>query len=72
MSFKKALTVSSMIMLFDSMPRSFSRRDRFIVLVMRLTLRILVVCHWFKKSHSVIRIISAGKATRRESAQYGR
>ena len=40
--------------------------DRFILVGRSYQLRILVVCHCFRRSASVIRIISARKATRRE------
>ena len=40
--------------------------DRFILVGRSYQLRTLVVCHCFRRSASVIRIISARKATRRE------
>jgi len=46
--------------------------DRFIMLGLSFSLRALVVCHCFRKDDLVIRIISARKATRSESAVYGR
>jgi uncharacterized DUF497 family protein len=46
--------------------------DRFIMLGMSFTLRILVLCHCYKEIDSTIRIISARKATRHEATQYGR
>lgn len=45
--------------------------DRFILLGMSWSLRVLVVCHCYRESSSVIRIISARKATRSERAQHG-
>jgi len=45
--------------------------DRFIMLGMSLRLRLLVVCHCYRESNEVIRIISARKATKSESVQYG-
>ena len=45
--------------------------DRFILLGMSWSLRILVVCHCFRAAEGVIRIISARKATRPERSQYG-
>ena len=45
--------------------------DRFILLGMSWSLRVLVVCHCYRESSSVIRIISARKATKAERAQYG-
>ena len=45
--------------------------DRFILLGMSWSLRILVVCHCYRESSSIIRIISARKATKLERAIYG-
>ena len=46
--------------------------DRFIMLGISFKLRILIVCHCYKESDSVIRLISARKATRQEAKHYGR
>lgn len=46
--------------------------DRFILLGMSFRLRILVVCHCFRKSETVIRIISARKADKDEKIEYRR
>ncbi|MBW2701700.1 MAG: BrnT family toxin [Deltaproteobacteria bacterium] len=46
--------------------------DRFIMLGMSQRLRVLLVCHCFREEDSVIRIISARKATRTEKQFYGR
>jgi len=45
--------------------------DRFIILGMSANLRLLVVCHCYRESDTVIRIFSARKATKSESDQYG-
>ena len=45
--------------------------NRFIILGISKKLRLLVVCHCYRTSDEVIRIISARKATRREGANYG-
>ncbi|MEI6593117.1 MAG: BrnT family toxin [Holophagaceae bacterium] len=45
--------------------------DRFILLGMSASARILVVCHCERSSGDIIRIISARRATKRESAFYG-
>ena len=45
--------------------------DRFIILGMSANLRLLVVCHCYRESDTVIRIFSARKATKSESNQYG-
>ncbi len=44
--------------------------ERFILLGMILRLRVLTVCHCFRSDDQTVRIISARKATRRESLQY--
>jgi uncharacterized protein len=44
--------------------------DRFILLGLSSSLHLLVVCHVYRKDESVIRIISARKATRSEQGQY--
>ena len=52
-------------------PEHSSEEDRFLLLGMSASLRTLVVCHCYRKSDEVIRIISARKASRSERAQYG-
>ena len=44
--------------------------ERFILLGLSSRLRLLVVCHTYVKDESVVRIISARKATRTEQEQY--
>lgn len=46
--------------------------ERFIILGLSNCLRMLLVCHCYRKSNEVIRIISARKATRRERDFYRR
>jgi len=46
--------------------------DRFILIGLSEKPRLLVVCHCYKESDSIIRIISARKATKKESAEYER
>jgi len=45
--------------------------ERFIILGISRNLRLLVVCHCYRESDTVIRIISARKATKQEWNQYG-
>ena len=45
--------------------------DRFILIGMSKELKLLVVCHCYRDSGSVIRIISARKANRFEENLYG-
>ena len=51
-------------------PDHSSDEDRFILLGLSWQLRILVVVHAYRVEAGTIRIISARKATRRESEQY--
>ena len=44
--------------------------DRFIMLGMSFALRVLVVCHCYRKGDLVIRIISARKADKGEQSDY--
>ncbi len=46
--------------------------DRYILLGLSAVLRMLIVCHVYRQSDEVIRIISARKATKREQQQYTR
>ena len=45
--------------------------DRFIILGMSKSLKLLVVCHCYREKEEIIRIFSARKATKNESKQYG-
>ena len=44
--------------------------DRFVILGLSFRLRMLVVCHCYRESPDVIRIISARKATKNEAKFY--
>ncbi len=46
--------------------------DRFLLLGMSSNFRLLLVCHCYRQKDSVIRIISARKATKNESRHYHR
>ena len=48
-------------------PDHSSEEDRFIILGLSMQLGIFIVCHCYRESNSVIRIISARKATRKEA-----
>jgi uncharacterized DUF497 family protein len=72
-SFEEAHTVffdERAIEFFD--PDHSEREDRFIMLGLSVRLRLLVVCHCVREVPSVIRIISARKATRHEAEPYRR
>ena len=45
--------------------------ERFLLLGISITAQLLLVCHCERESGDIIRIISARKATKRESAVYG-
>ena len=51
-------------------PEHSQDEERFIILGMSRRANLLVVCHCYRESETVICIISARKATRNESAQY--
>jgi len=44
--------------------------DRFILLGLSSSLRLLLVCHCYRSEGNVIRVVSARKATARESKSY--
>ncbi len=52
-------------------PDHSENEDRFILLGMSTKPRVLMVCHCYRSQNSVIRIISARRATRNEQKQYG-
>jgi len=72
-SFEEAQTV-----FFDdsarviSDPEHSATEDRFVILGISSRLRVLVVCHCYREDDNIIRIISARKATTKESAFYQR
>lgn len=44
--------------------------DRFVLLGLSISLRVLLVCHCYRKEDEVIRLVSARKADRNEIKQY--
>ena len=70
-SFDEAQTVffDDHAMLIDD-PDHSSREERFILLGVSAALRLLVVCHCYRAVDSVVRIISARKATASERETY--
>ena len=70
-SFEEAMTVfyDEEALVIEDAEHS-QEEERFIILGMSTSLKLLVVCHCYRDSDSVIRIISARKATKRESMQY--
>lgn len=70
-SFDEAMTdFTDDFALFDDDPDGSDTEDRFVLLGVSSRFRLLVVCHTYRRSDSVIRIISARKATARERASY--
>jgi hypothetical protein len=70
-SFEEAQSVffdEDAIEYFD--PEHSDSEDRFIMLGLSAHMRVLVVCHCHRESNSVIRIISARKATQKERSNY--
>ncbi len=70
-SFEEAQTVfydENAIRYFD--PDHSDDENRFLMLGMSFTLRVLVVCHCYRENESVIRIISARKANKKEQSDY--
>ena len=51
-------------------PEHSEEEDRFIILGLSNKTNLLVVCHCYRESDTVIRIISARKATTNETKQY--
>ena len=70
-SFEEAQTVFSDeqgLLIHD--PDDSEEEDRFVLLGLSSSLRMLVVCHCYREGDNVIRIISARKANRRERLIY--
>ncbi len=55
--------------MFDD-PEHSEDEERFVLLGMSEAANVCMVCHCYRKSDSVIRIISARKATRKEEDRY--
>ncbi len=49
-----------------------AEEERFVLLGISVALRVLVVCHCYRESDQVIRIISARRATTTERREYAR
>jgi uncharacterized DUF497 family protein len=70
-SFAEAQTVflDEQALLIDD-PEHSEDEDRFVLMGLSLGLRVLVVCHCYRKGGDVIRLISARKADRSERLTY--
>ena len=70
-SFEEAQSVfvdENALMIHD--PDHSSDEDRFILLGLSASIRLMVVCHCYRENDDLIRIISARKATRIEQKRY--
>lgn len=70
-SFEEAKTVfydNEAIIIDD--PEHSKEEDRFVILGFSYKANLLVVCHCYRAGETVIRIISARKATKTETRQY--
>ena len=72
-SFEEALTVfyDEEALVKDD-PEHSEEEERFVILGFSSKANLLVVCHCFRASETVIRIISARRATKTESRYYGK
>lgn len=70
-SFEEAQTVfyDPEALIIDD-PEHSEQEDRFIILGLNKKTHLLVVCHCYRESDSIIRIISARKATTTETKYY--
>jgi uncharacterized DUF497 family protein len=70
-SFEEAATVfvdEKALLIQD--PDHSDEEDRFLLLGLSSNLRILLVCHCYRQSDRIIRLISARKASQSEQQQY--
>ena len=72
-TFEEASTVffDDRAILFDDPEHSIDE-DRFLLLGMSETAKVCIVCHCYRESDTIIRIISARQATRKEEERYVR
>ena len=70
-SFEEAKTVfyDDEALVIDD-PEHSQEEERFIILGLSQKTNLLVVCHCYRESDAVIRLISARKATKSETKQY--
>ena len=72
-SFEEAQTVfyDERALVIDD-PEHSEEEDRFLLLGMSEDANLCIVCHCYRESDTVIRLISARKATKKESERYVR
>lgn len=51
-------------------PDHSEEEDRFIILGLSLNMKLLVVCHCYRDKDKILRIISARRATKKETGHY--
>ncbi len=73
-SFEEASSVflDERALMFDDPEHSEDGEDRFLLLGMSEEANLCLVCHCYRESDSVIRLISARKATKKEGERYVR
>lgn len=55
--------------LFDD-PEHSEQEERFLLLGVSKTVKVCIVCHCYRENDKIIRIISARKATKKETERY--
>ena len=65
----KSVFVDERAKLIDD-PDHSEEEDRFVLLGLSSALRLLLVCHCYREQGNIIRIVSARKASGRESKSY--
>ena len=72
-TFEEASTVffDEGAILFDD-PEHFDKEERFLLLGISGSANVCIVCHCYRESDEVIRIISARKATKKEEERYAK
>jgi len=72
-TFEEARTVfyDENAILFDD-PEHSSEEERFIILGFSLTNKLCIVCHCYRDAEETIRLISARKATKKETDTYNK
>ena len=75
---KHGITFTEAATVFDDVnalirgdPDHSQEEDRFVIIGFSESARLLIVCHCYRTDDSIIRIISARKATRKERKDYG-
>jgi uncharacterized DUF497 family protein len=71
-SFNEAMTVfDDDNALYKPDPDHSQEEARFMIIGLSIRNNLLIVCHCYRESDTIVRIISARKATKSETEQYG-